>query len=160
MYDDCESCEAAIFRGRKVCWICGGKVVQFKEADPEKRMALLKIMGRCPDVRVGDVWTKVWAWGASDIEIRGFKQQEGDLPWPMVETIVASDEGRLSLPKSIAGGLEPFEGSKVGGEVGLPAFIFGVLCQQGAGKSWMAMFSGPHQDIASHRSLSARGDIP
>jgi hypothetical protein len=116
MYDDCESCEAAIFKGRKICWICGGKAIQFKEVDPEKRADLLKIMGRCSDVRVGDIWAKVWAWGESEIEICGFKKQEdSDLPWPMVETSL--------------------------GDVGLPAFMFGVIRKQGAGESWMAMFS-------------------
>jgi hypothetical protein len=109
LYDDCASCEAPIFRGRKVCFQCGSREIISKLEVPEARKKLYSeiLKDRCPEVRVGDVWHDVWGW-KEPVEVTGFAVQ--DLPWPMVKTTL--------------------------GEVGLPAFGFGKLEKRGDGPSW------------------------
>ncbi len=111
LFDECSSCHERIYPGKrkKVCFNCGSAViVRALSRTPEKKEQLLGIYRRCPEVCVGDSWKGVWAWGSDEIEIIDFEKQA--LPWPMVKT--------------------------TRGEVGLPAFIFGELCDRGSGISW------------------------
>lgn len=111
LYDDCKSCAAPIYRGRKKCWLCGGEVAGKRLLDlmPEKRRRLFKIAAKCREVALGDVWEGVWMW-TGPVKVMGWKAQD-DLPWPLVVT----DRG----------------------EVGLPAFNFGTLVKAGRGEKWM-----------------------
>lgn len=115
MYDNCQDCDATIYPGRKQCYVCGGSTYKPTSMSSAQRATLLRILARCPDVRVGDVWSEVWLWGAAEeITITKFERHE-TLPWPMVKT------------------------SR--GEVGLPAFIFGSRRKHGEGDSWMTVVS-------------------
>lgn len=111
IFDACSSCDARIYQGRKICFKCGGKVIgkTFAELDPARRAALLEVLNICPEVKAGDRWKGIWLWSKQEIEVKDFKPQD-ELPWPMVDTSA--------------------------GEVGLPAFIHGVLLERGKGKSW------------------------
>jgi hypothetical protein len=111
IWDTCSECDAQIFKGRKVCFRCGGRVVEISEANPEKRARLVRILDHCPEVRVGDVWAHVWVW-KGEIVVASFDKQD-TLPWPMVSVDL--------------------------GEVGLPAFMFGKLVKRGDGASWTLM---------------------
>jgi hypothetical protein len=114
LYDSCSSCAAVIYLGRKVCWVCGDTVRALTKVNPELR----KILARCPEVRVGDLWTHVWSWADAPLTVVSFKPQDGgSLPWPMVDTSL--------------------------GEVGLPAFMFGELTKRGEGESWKALYGMP-----------------
>jgi len=102
LYDDCGSCNAVIYIGRKVCYSCGGKEILTKsDRTSEQKATLISILNRCPEVNIGQLWRDVWLW-QGDVEIIGLQAQE--LPWPMVKT--------------------------TRGEVGLPAFIFAKLLDQ------------------------------
>ena len=113
LYDDCTACGAAVYRGRKVCWICGSDEIRGSDLDPARKLRLVKILASCPDVHEGDVWSGVWMW-PGPVTVKRFDRQEV-LPWPMVKTVE-------------------------GGEVGLPAFMFGKLEKRGQGASWKALF--------------------
>lgn len=120
LYDNCSSCAAVIYRGRKICWICGDTVIQFAKIKP----GLRQILARCPNVCTGDLWTRVWAWGENELSVLGFKPSEGgNLPWPMVTTSL--------------------------GEVGLPAFMFGELVrrEKKTGASWKTLYQIPLSEI-------------
>jgi hypothetical protein len=110
MYINCNECNAPIWPGRKVCFMCGGSTYRPSDMSAEKRAQLLRILAKCPEVKIGDVWSEVWVWG-SDVEvvIQKFEKQD-TLPWPMVKT----DRG----------------------EVGLPAFMFGSRRKHGEGDAW------------------------
>lgn len=108
MYDDCDSCEAPVFVGRKKCFNCGSKTIISKSyKSPETQAQMLRVLASCPEVRVGDRWIKIWSWGEAELEVTGFEKQ--DLPWPLVKTTL--------------------------GTVGLPAFKFGSRLSEGSGIS-------------------------
>lgn len=111
MYDNCEDCNASIYPGRKECYVCGGTTYKPSSMSDEKRSELLRILAKCPEVAIGDVWSNIWAWGSEEITVIKFEKHE-NLPWPMVKT------NR--------------------GEVGLPAFMFGNRRKNGAGDAWMS----------------------
>jgi len=113
VYDTCSSCEALIYKGRKVCFNCGGVVIQVGEKIKEKRDLLIAIVNQCPEVQIGDRWKGVWSW-PSEVVVTKFERQD-TLPWPMVKTNQ--------------------------GEVGLPAFMFGKRVAEGEGASWRSLFA-------------------
>lgn len=115
LYDDCESCEAPVWKGRTKCWFCGGSVIAKQGASAERKASYFRVLRRCPEVRVGDVWHGVWCW-PGPVEVTGWKSQEDSkLPWPLIEV------------KLLAGGK---------GEVGLPAFMFGERTKKGSSAPW------------------------
>ena len=109
MYDDCADCAAPIYLGRKVCFQCGGnQIIGKKNISEQAAKDYETVLARCPEVKIGDRWEEVWAW-EGEVVVKGFEPQS-DLPWPLVKT----DRG----------------------SVGLPAFIFGKLIEQGTGDSY------------------------
>lgn len=111
LYDDCDSCEAPIYIGRNVCFMCGSKgIVKKSKHTPEQQKRLLDILSRCPEVRIGDRWSELWSW-EGEVEVTGFEKH--DLPWPLVQVKIADKKD----------------------SVGLPAFMFATLVFIGEGKS-------------------------
>ena len=107
LYDDCASCAAPIFMGRKKCFSCGSREIISKSDRTKEQIAeLMTILESCPEVRISDRWSDIWLYG--EVVVTGFEKQ--DLPWPMVKT----DSG----------------------DVGLPAFKFGALVERGLGESY------------------------
>lgn len=106
--DDCASCGASIYLGRKICYRCGStSIISKSHISEEQKQRYIGILKNCREVHVGDRWTKIWSWADQVIEVLGFEGQ--DLPWPLVKTS--------------------------SGSVGLPAFIFGELVAEGEGQS-------------------------
>jgi hypothetical protein len=62
-----------VYLGHKICWVCGDTVHALAKVNPELR----KILAHCPEVCLGDLWTRVWAWDDASLSILGFKPQEG-----------------------------------------------------------------------------------
>jgi hypothetical protein len=109
VWQECTGCNYPVFEGKSKCFFCGAMVKKKPAATSSDAYGrLLRLMKRCPEVLVGDRWKNVWMW-ADEIVIEGFKETEA-LPWPQVVT------------------------SR--GEVGLPAFMFGLRVAPGEGQSW------------------------